>query len=331
MIGFENVRLISLSVTLIDSLLARAREQLLELLARSFHAAVQARNIAGYVLSRHEEEVFIAALLYNVGELAFWGCGGEQVEELAQLLTQPGIKADEAVQQVLGTSFRQLSLGLVRSWNLGELTSLAHSQAAGSDPAARAVALGVQISEAALGGWECERMTALTKAVADFTGVDENDALQQILASADETVRVAATFGASRLGKLIPSTDPEQIRLQQAQRQAALLQPDLLLMQQSLQDLGLMVNGSGDASLILDTLLQGLHRGVGLERVMVAVLADQQSRFRFAVRSAREPRTGSRASFCRPISPSSTCSATRCAIGSRCGWGFRQATTWRTW
>jgi len=270
MIGFENVRLISLSVTLIDSLLERApREQLLELLARSFHAAVQARNIAGYVLSRHEEEVFIAALLYNVGELAFWGCGGEQADELALQLTQPGVKPDDAVQSVLGTSFRQLSLGLVRSWNLGELTSLAHSQVASSDPAARAVALGVQISEAALGGWECEQMTALTKAVAEFTGVDEADALQQILASADETVQVATTFGASRLGRLIPSTDPEQIRLQQVQRQAALLQPDLLLMQQALQDLGLMATGGGDATLILDTLLKGLHRGVGLERVMV--------------------------------------------------------------
>ena len=281
MIGFENVRLISLSVTLIDSLLERApREQLLELLARSFHAAVQARNIAGYVLSRHEEEVFIAALLYNIGELAFWGCGGEQVDELALQLAQPGIKADEAVQGVLGTSFRQLSLGLVRSWNLGELTSLAHSQAASSDPAARAVALGVQISEAALGGWECSRMAALTKAVAEFTGVEEADALQQILASADETVQVATTFGASRLGRLIPSTDPEQIRLQQAQRQAALLQPNLLLMQQSLQDLGMMANGGGDPGLILDTLLKGLHCGVGLERVMVAVLADQQTRFK---------------------------------------------------
>ncbi len=281
MIGFENVRLISLSVTLIDSLLERApREQLLELLARSFHAAVQARNIAGYVLSRHEEEVFIAALLYNVGELAFWGCGGEQADELALQLTQPGIKPDDAVQSVLGTSFRQLSLGLVRSWNLGELASLAHTQVASSDPAARAVALGVQISEAALGGWECERMTSLTRAVAEFTGVDEADALQQILASADETVQVATTFGASRLGRLIPSTDPEQIRLQQAQRQAALLQPDLLLMQQALQDLGLMASGGGDATLILDTLLKGLHRGVGLERVMVAVLADQQTRFK---------------------------------------------------
>ncbi len=281
MIGFENVRLISLSVTLIDSLLERApREQLLELLARSFHAAVQARNIAGYVLSRHEEEVFIAALLYNVGELAFWGCGGDQVEELALQLAQPGIKADEAVQSVLGTSFRQLSLGLVRSWNLGELTSLAHSQAAGNDPAARAVALGVQIGEAALGGWECEQMAVLTKAVAEFTGVNEEDALQQILASADETVQVATTFGASRLGRLIPSTDPEQIRMQQAQRKASLLQPDLLLMQQSLQDLGLMATGGGDAGLILHTLLKGLHRGVGLERVMVAVLADQQTRFK---------------------------------------------------
>jgi HD-like signal output (HDOD) protein len=281
MIGFDNVRLISLSVTLIDSLLEKApREQLLELLARSFHAAVQARNIAGYVLSRHEEEVFIAALLYHVGELAFWGCGGEQADELAVQLKQPGIKPEEVVQAILGTSFRQLTLGLVKSWNLGELTSLAHSQAVSNDPAARAVALGVRISEAALDGWECEKMQALTSAVAEFTGVTEADALQQILASADEAVTVATTFGASRLGRLIPSTDPEQIRLQQAERQAALLQPDLLLMQQSLQDLGLMASGGGDASLILETLLKGLHRGVGLERVMVAVLADQQTRFK---------------------------------------------------
>ncbi len=123
-------------------------------------------------------------------------------------------------------------------------------------------------------------MAVLTKAVAEFTGVNEEDALQQILASADETVQVATTFGASRLGRLIPSTDPEQIRMQQAQRKASLLQPDLLLMQQSLQDLGLMATGGGDAGLILDTLLKGLHRGVGLERVMVAVLADQQTRFK---------------------------------------------------
>ena len=91
---------------------------------------------------------------------------------------------------------------------------------------------------------------------------------------------MASTFGASKLCRLIPNTDPEQIRLQQEERKARLLQPDLLVMQQALQDLGLMVSARADVGLVLDTLLKGLHRGAGLERVMLAVLADGQSRFR---------------------------------------------------
>lgn len=285
MIGFDNVRLISLSVSLIDGLLDRApRHQLQELLARSFHAAVQARNIAGYVMSRHEEEVFIAALLFNVGELAFWGCGGEQADELAEALAQPGAKAEEIIQDMLGTSFRQLTLGLAKCWNLGELVTLAHSAASSSDPGVRSVSLGVRISEAALDGWGSPQMGELVKEYAGLTGVTEEDALQLILNSADEAVEVASTFGADKLCRLIPNTDPEQIRMQQAQRQASLLQPDLLMMQQALQDLGLMAARAGEVGLILETLLKGLHHGAGLERVMVAVLADQQTRFR--VRSA---------------------------------------------
>lgn len=281
MIGFDNVRLICLSVSLVDGLLNRApRRQLKELLARSFHAAVQARNLAGYVMPRHEEEVFIAALLFNVGELAFWGCGGEQADELAEALTQPGSSAEEAVQQALGTSFRQLTLGLTRSWNLGELISLAHSAASSNDPGVRSVSLGVRISEAALEGWGSPQMGELLKEYAKFTGVTEADALQLILASADESVEVASTFGADTLCRLIPSTDPEQILLQKTQRQARLLQPDLMLMQQALQDLGLMASSGSDVAMVLQTLLDGLHQGAGLERVMIAVLADQQTRFR---------------------------------------------------
>src|SRR5690606_33408463 len=70
------------------------------------------------------------------------------------------------------------------------------------------------------------------------------------------------------------------IRLQQAQRKARLLQPNLLVMQQALQDLGMMVSKRGDLNMILDTLLKGLHQGAGLERVMLAVLSNGQSCFR---------------------------------------------------
>lgn len=281
LIGFDNVRQIGLSVSLIDGLLARSsREQLAELLAQSFHAAVQARNIAGYVLSRSDEEVFIAALLHNVGELAFWGCAGEAADELAAALAQPGVDADEVVMHLLGTSFRQMSLALVKGWNLGDTVSLALQSSSQNDPAVKAVTLGAKISQAALEGWDSAAMENLVGQLASFIGVTPQEAMQQVLASAEETVKMAATFGASQLCKLIPNTDPEQIRLQQEQRKARLLQPNLLILQQALQDLGLMVSKRADLGLVLDTLFKGLHQGAGLERIMLVVLADGQSCFR---------------------------------------------------
>lgn len=281
LIGFDNVRVIGTSVSLIDKLLDKApREQLQMLLARSFHAAVQARNIADYVLTRNQEEVFIAALLHTLGELAFWACGGEQADELAEALAQPGVDSAKAVRQILGCSFRQLTQGLVKSWNLGELANLAHGGGSQYDPAVRAVNLGVKISEAARHGWDSPEMGRLVRQMSAFTGISEEGALQQVLESAEEAVEVAATFGAGQLCRLIPSTNPEQIERQQQEQQARLLQPDLALMQQALQDLGMMVGHKGDIDLILDTLLKGLHRGAGLERVMLAVLAEGQSCFR---------------------------------------------------
>ena len=232
LVGFDNVRDIRLSVSLIDGLLGSApRDQLQEILARSFHGAVQARNMAGYVLTHHQEELFVAGLLYHLGELAFWGCGGDQVEYLANLLDQDGVKVDEAVQQVLGTSFRQLTQGLVKNWNLGDIFAQVHNAANRHDPVVRAVSLGARISAAALDGWDTPEMEKLVAEMAGFTGLSEQEALAQVLTSAEEAVKVVATFGASQLGKLIPNTDPEQIRLQQAQRRARLLQPDLLVLQ----------------------------------------------------------------------------------------------------
>jgi HD-like signal output (HDOD) protein len=291
LIGFENVRLIGLSVSLIDSLLAGApREQLPQLLARSFHAAVQARNIAGYLMARSQEEVFIAALLHNIGELAFWGCGDEQADELAALLARPGVDEEAAVREVLGTSFRQLTLGLVRSWNLGELVTLAHGTSVKGDPAVKSVNLGMRISEAALEGWDSPAMTELVGRLAGLLGVTREEAMRQVLASADEAVKVATTFGASRLCHLIPHTDLELLRREREQRQTSLLQPDLAVLQSALQELGLLVSRKANINLVLDALFQGLHQGAGLERVMVAVLADQRSRF--SVRRAVGEGTG---------------------------------------
>lgn len=281
LIGFENVRQIALSVGLIDTLLSKStRDQLVHLLAQSFHAAVQARNIAGYMLSRHQEEVFIAALLYHLGELAFWGCGGKQADAFADAISEPGADPEQVARRMLGLTFRQLSVALARSWGLGEGNSPSLNSSGQAEMASRATLLGVRISEIAPDGWDGEAMQKLIKDVAQFTGITTEDAFRQVLSSADEAVEVARTYGASKLCDLIPSTDPEQIRAQQEARRARLLQPDLTLLQHGLQELGLLASLHPDINIVLDTLMKGLHSGAGLERVMVALLADNQTTFR---------------------------------------------------
>ena len=83
LLGFDTVRSMCLSIALIDSLTqGQQREQVIQEMARSLHAAVQARNVA---LQRHDsspEEVFVAALLYRLGDMAFWCFGGEHADAL---------------------------------------------------------------------------------------------------------------------------------------------------------------------------------------------------------------------------------------------------------
>lgn len=284
LIGFDNVRLIAVSASLIEGLLARAsRDQLCELLARAFHAAVQARSIAGYVVPGQQEEVFIAALLHHLGELAFWSCATpEEAERAGAVLVDPLVPVEQGFQTLLGTSFRQLTLGLLKQWDLSELAILSHSPPATVDPAVGAVVLGLRISEAAARGWPCEEIEPLAEQFATLTRTPTADALSQMFASAREAAQVAQSFGAGRISALIPVGEADEVTLQ-----CRLYRPvsagrrsDPAALQAALEELGTLVRHRGEVSAILEATLRGVHQGLGLERVLLAVLADQPRRFK---------------------------------------------------
>lgn len=293
-IGFDQVRMIGLSVSLLDGLLKDSpRHQLQSLLARSFHAAMQARNLADYNALPEKEEVFIAALLRDLGELAFWSQGGEQADQLADALAVPGVDHDKAVRHILGTGFDQLTLGLLKTWNLGEIGQLVQASHSAAGPAARAVNLGAAIAYAAPHGWAGAELQQLIGPVAELTGMTPEEAMQQILASADEAVRVAGTCSNADLQAWIPSTDDLPLDLSElllmdavpaqsarSMVQEPLLQPNLEMLKLSLQNMKLMVSSPINIDNTLTAVINGLHLGAGLERVMLCVLADNQTRFR---------------------------------------------------
>ncbi|GAA6131157.1 hypothetical protein NBRC116187_15170 [Halopseudomonas sabulinigri] len=304
-VGFDQVRMIGLSVSLLDGLLKDSpREQLQSLLARSFHGAVQARNLAQHISQQQKEEVFIATLLLNLGELAFWSHGGKPADELAGALVDAQVDREKLVKRMLGTGFDQLTLGLLKSWNMGEIGQLVQASQIARGPAAMAVALGAELADAvAADGWASPAVQALIEPVGSLTGLPPEEAWRQMLSSGEEAVRIAGTCANSDLKAWIPRTDDlpldlsDLLQMEHAAPAAAtvpvvpvvpveqidhapLLQPDLELLKLSLQNLRLMARTPVDVDSALSSVMQALHRGAGFERVMLAVLADRQSCFK---------------------------------------------------
>lgn len=295
-IGFDQVRMIGLSVSLLDGLLQGApRDQLQRLLGRAFHGAMQARNLAHYSALPEKEEIFIATLLRDIGELTFWSNAGRRGDELLRHLDEAGDPAlrERVVREHLGTSFTQLSLALLKDWNLGEIAQLVQASHQASGPAARAVALGAAIAETAVQGWRSEAMQALVVETSTFMGVSVDEAMQQIIASTNEARQVAGSCSNGDLNAWIPRPDEQPLDLSDllhvgesdsrqvlATVQEPLLQPNVDLMKLSLQSLALMARTPINVDSTLSAVMNGLHLGAGLERVMLAVLADRQSRFR---------------------------------------------------
>lgn len=126
-LGIQTVKNVCLTAKLVDSLLAsksldfRVYKKLMQLMANSFFAGMLAKMMVPNYGEETQEEVYLAALLYSIGETAFWSGGGQCADQLVQAvdIENPGFKA--YCEQEIGTTFNALSQGLVRTWNLSDL------------------------------------------------------------------------------------------------------------------------------------------------------------------------------------------------------------------
>ena len=196
-LGFNPVAELALSVSLIDSLLGGGvRSRIQVEMARSFHAAVQARWASRRHGDPQGEEVFIAALLTRVGEMAFWCFGGDQARSLDGLLAQGRMREEDAQQVVLGFPLRHLSAGLVREWHLGALAqAVLEGQSRGRN-GEQAVLLGHRLARASEQGWDAPPARQAVQTLADYLELPFAAVLDAARANAAEAARIANSFGA---------------------------------------------------------------------------------------------------------------------------------------
>jgi len=271
-LGIAGVKSIYASVVLIDKLLSdQSPPHALNGIVHAINAAVQARNIMARVSGKANEEVFIAALLYRLGELAFWCFGAEQAEQLNDSLEQTDDNPEMLIERQLGTTFHALSSGLAGRWELGAVLKEALNNPAAKKPAATAVQFGDRLSELLDGDQESPAFHVLLEEVADFCKTDIEDIQELVAQGAKEATSELKAFGVHQLhqaAKLVQSN----------KEKTPILRPDPQLQLNMLRDLGVMVSEKCDINTLFHTVAEGIHLGVGLERVAISLCDTKRSK-----------------------------------------------------
>ncbi len=260
-IGFESVKAIAISSILVDQLTRKKnQQQLFDCLVRSFHAAVQAKYLSADLPSDMQESIFIAALLYDVGEAAFWSSTAKQTETLEGLALQSEQNYLDSQKSVLGTSFKSIGRGLSKCWSLGKILdeSLSHP----SSRPANIVCAAVELAHRHDHGWDQSSMTEMLPALTVLSDRSSAQISKDLYKNAEQAAKLAEQFGIKGARAYLQRQQPKQAMMPNSEAQfAALIK---ISEYQSCSHHGFEKT--------LSYILACTHRTVALERVAVFLL-----------------------------------------------------------
>lgn len=282
-LGFEKVRSLTISLVLVDSLQAgQQRDKLTAEIAQSFHAAIQAQELASKVGYEAPENVFIAALLARLGHMAFWAFAGDKASEVLALVNSQQMDEEAAQLAVLNFSLQELSQGLTRSWSLGELLEQTHSEKNSETLAVNLIQLSHELADNCTEGWESKAVKdVLLKMEAKFS-IPIKELRTFVEANAKLASEITQLYGVSEASRVIPQPGADEaeqvIILEEALNEAEVAystypEPDPQLQLTIQQDMAAAFEEKPNINIILEMVLEGLHRGIGMDRALFAILS----------------------------------------------------------
>ena len=277
-LGFNLVRDISMSLAIIDALLSgEVKEHALKLMSESFHSAVQARDFAERRGDDEVEEIFIAALLKHIGEITFWCVAGEEGKQIQELINNHDFSEKMAQEEVLGFTLDQLTVGLTRDWRLSDLLNSAINEPKLDNPRIKDIVLAFELSEATSRGWADKNTISVANKIAKHLNVDKSEIVVLLSDNAKKAAETAQLFGASSIIKFLPLEEDEISNTDNDAEVSSMYPvPDPILQLNILRDLSGMLFDKPDFNLILEIILEGIYRGVGLDRTVFAMLTSDK-------------------------------------------------------
>lgn len=280
-LGMDTVRQLFLALSLVDALGEEGplRERVDQELGRSLHAAFQARAFAQREREPAIEEIFVSALLVNLGSLAFWCYGGDVALEL-DLALRKGVADMGATQKnIVGFRLTLLSAALAQEWKLPQLLTQALRGANGGDARIRFVHAGWQIAMATEDGWFTKVARNLGEKHSQELRMSLKETGDFLHANTRAAAAMARDMGALRAAERIPvlavppidgEGAPSIFELPPPAGRYPKEDPEARLA--CLRKLAALTMSPGfDVGQALDLVARGVRDGCGMDRVLVVM------------------------------------------------------------
>lgn len=293
-LGFEKVKALALTLVLVDSLAdGKQRQKLIEEMARSFHAAIQAQEIAIKMKLPQAEDIFIAALLSRLGNMAFWAFADEQAEQILDLLKTSSMTEEEAESQILGFTLQSLTRGLSEAWSLGDMLNNSLNPR-NHDPAVEVIRVANQLAAVSRKGWEDKQTQHCLNDTAQKLHIEQSTMTELVYRNAQQARQITRLCGISDAALYIakpPNIDEALLGVEElvciggdidiemdAVENKAPLIPDAMLQLQMLQDISAALQEKPGLNVILEMVLEGIYRGVAMDRAVFVVLSPDRKK-----------------------------------------------------
>jgi len=276
-IGFNCVKSIAITSILVDQLAKKSnRHHLTHCLVRSFHAAVQAKYMAEDFEEEEQEAIFVSALLYDVGEAAFWSSGAAQtamLEERIKVIGGQDSKASE--HELLGTTLPAISRGLIKEWKLGALVE--ESVTKPISRSAKIVRIAVELAHIHDQDNSAEHSERMIEIISALTNNDKRKVSRDLKSNTTKAASLAERFGVK--------SARNYLNLKRAGR-AFSANPQQQL--DSLMQVSEWISRDVSIDKVQWLILEGLHKSVGLERCAIFLFSPEHKQY-FIYKSIGDP------------------------------------------
>lgn len=257
-----------------------ALPELMGIIGRAHLAGWLARDWAIFRADMRSEEVYIGALLYDLGEIVLWSYAPDLAMQILKQVRREKIGWEEAGKAILGVKIKELQFALAEAWNLPELMqSFMHSESA-SRPRMLGVTMAASIARHAERGWHNAELLADYEVVAGMLHIPLDETVAMVHHNAVVVARHWEWYGARPAAAWLPMlpgewpeepVEEEAVEAQESAEEVCLM-PRADVLQRSMAEIAAHLDGSLNLHDMMSLVLKGMHDGIGLSRMVFALM-----------------------------------------------------------